>query len=48
MLQGKKLSQASDVYTLGVIFYKMIYGVLPFSGYTEKDVLKKIKGKDFD
>lgn len=48
MLQGKKLTQASDIYTLGVILYRMIYGVLPFKGHTEKDVLKKIKGKDYD
>lgn len=48
MLQGKKLTQASDIYTLGVILYRMIYGVLPFKGYTEKDILKKIKGKDYD
>ena len=48
MLQGKKISQASDIYTLGVILYRMLYGVMPFKGATDSEVAKKIKGKDYN
>lgn len=48
LLQGKKPTQASDVFGVGVILYRMLFGVLPFGGQTEKEVLKRIKGKDFN
>lgn len=32
MLQGQKLTASSDIYSAGVILYRLIYGVLPFSG----------------
>lgn len=48
MLKGEKITQNSDIYSVGVILYRLIYGVLPFEGTTEKEILKKIKSKDFN
>ena len=48
VLKGKKPTQASDIYCLGVILYRMLYGVFPFNGHSEKEVLSNIKGKDFN
>lgn len=48
LLRGEKATQASDVYSVGVILYRLVYGVLPFEGSTEKEVLKKVKGHDYN
>ena len=48
VLQGKEPTSASDVYGLGVILYRMVYGVLPFTGGSEKELLKQIKEKEYN
>lgn len=48
MLRGEKVTQASDIYSVGVILYRLVYGVLPFEGNTEKEVLKRVKGRDYN
>jgi serine/threonine protein kinase len=48
MLRGEKVTPASDIYGVGVILYRLVYGVLPFEGNTEKEVLKHVKGHDFN
>jgi|TARA_B110000977_G_scaffold194893_1_gene272349 serine/threonine protein kinase len=37
-----KTSAAIDVWAIGIMFYTMIYGELPFYGNTERDLIKKI------
>ena len=37
--QGKRIDEKSDVYAVGVCLYRMLTGVLPFTGATVKDIL---------
>jgi len=39
---GEAISIASDIHSLGVIFYEMLTGVKPFIGETTLDVMKQI------
>ena len=48
MLQGEKITASSDIYAAGVILYRLIYGVLPFSGDSKGKMVKLIKGKDYN
>ena len=36
-------SPAIDVWAIGLMFYAMLYGTLPFFGNTEKEFIEKIK-----
>ena len=41
-VSGGVLTTASDIHSLGVIFYEMLTGVKPFIGETTLDVMKQI------
>lgn len=42
--QSKVISSPSqDVWAIGIMFYTMIYGTLPFRGKTDKELREKIK-----
>ncbi len=45
-IAGNKLTFASDVHALGVIFYEMLAGVRPFLGETTIDVMKQVMDKE--
>ena len=46
-LREERPTFASDVFSLGVILYQMLYGCYPFEGEDESDLLSKIKSKKF-
>jgi tRNA A-37 threonylcarbamoyl transferase component Bud32 len=37
--QGKRIDEKSDIYALGICLYRMLTGVLPFTGATVKEIL---------
>lgn len=39
---GAKTNPAIDVWAIGIMFYTMIYGTLPFMGKDEKELIHKI------
>jgi serine/threonine protein kinase len=41
-LAGKKVDGRSDLYSLGVMLFQMLTGVLPFTGKSMADLMKKI------
>ncbi|KAL4477974.1 hypothetical protein ABPG72_013382 [Tetrahymena utriculariae] len=43
VLENKKYGLEVDVYSLGVIFYQMLFGVFPYVGRSDPDLLKNIK-----
>ena len=43
---GAKSSPSIDVWAIGVMFYTMIYGTLPFMGKDEKELITKITSEN--
>lgn len=39
---GAKTSPSIDVWAIGIMFYTMVYGTLPFMGKDEKELIHKI------
>lgn len=43
VLEGKRYGLDADIYSLGVIFYQMVYGRFPYLAANDNELLKKIK-----
>lgn len=42
MAAGKEVKEYSDIFSLGIMFYQMLSGTLPFKGHNKDQVLKSI------
>ncbi len=42
VLEGREKTFASDLYACGVILYKMLYGVFPYTGQKREDIINAI------
>lgn len=45
VLESKAYGLEVDVYSLGVIFYQILFGVFPYNGRSDPELLKNIKTK---
>lgn len=45
VLEGNGYGFGADVWSLGVVFYQMLYGRYPYEGFTTLALLKNIKTK---
>ena len=48
ILRSDKFSAKCDVWSVGVVFYQMLFGKLPWSGHTQADLYKSIKSKELE
>ena len=44
----KYIAQYSDIWSLGVLFYSMLYGRFPFKAQTQEELFKKINEAQVD
>jgi serine/threonine protein kinase len=41
--EGQRYGWGADIWSLGVVFYQMLYDRLPYRGVNDWEILKKIK-----
>lgn len=39
-----KFSSKADVYSLGVIYFQLVYGILPIEAKTQPELIEKLRG----
>ena len=42
ILKGQNYSCKSDVWSIGLIYYEMLYGKLPYSAKSQQELVQKI------
>jgi serine/threonine protein kinase len=47
VLNGKKYNHKADVWSLGIIFFEMITGFMPFTGSSKRDLSRKLEQGDY-
>lgn len=47
VIEGNKRTQASDIYTLGLLLYYMLYGMNPFEGCEVDSLVKDIRRRQY-
>lgn len=47
VLNGKKYNHKADVWSLGIIFFEMITGFMPFTGRDKKDLSNNLAKGDY-
>lgn len=45
VIQGKPYGLGADIWSIGVVFYQMIFGEYPYKAHNQKLLLKSIKTK---
>lgn len=43
VLEGKRYGLDADIYSLGVIFFQMVYGKFPYLAANDNELVRKIK-----
>lgn len=48
LIRKAPANPSMDIWALGVILYRMVFGIYPFEGESRKDIFDKIKKGEFD